>query len=322
MSRRDVAVRGRWFVGVVALLCAQAAWAQPATPCTINPTFGVTVVDGGTALPGFISNGFDAFESWTVGAQPSPGASCSNMTRGYSIAYGPFGGSQGGTFLPNIGGNGDVDSATATLSHVRMGSYMFKGTFSCVCGTLGGPSQDVTVSPVLVPPAITSQPTVLDTNVVTAYTGADPLPVGHPLRLSVGIDSAMCANEHVTYTLSGAGVSKSVDVAGTADCSDASADATIDFTPTQTGQLKLVATFFGVSSNTVTWSVTDQGGGTGGGSGSGGGSGGGASGGGTGESGTGGDSGGTKKGGCASAPIDPLVVAGAVLVAFAARRRR
>lgn len=316
MFRFDTTAR-RVVVLAFVSLGAAPAFAQ-GTPCTVNPTYGVMVLDGGTSVPGFISPGYDVFETWKIGALPTPGASCSNMTRGYSLVFGPVAGADGGEYLPNGAGSGDVEEATNTLTHKRTGSYMFKGSFGCTCGLLGGPTQDVLFAPVLVPPAIVSQPTLMDLTAFTVYGASDVVPVGSTLRLQVTVDTSTCANEHVTYTLSGAGVSKSIDVPGAADCSDSSADATFDFSPTQAGTLSLVASFYGVKSNTVTWTVGGSGG-------TGGGAGGGAGGnsGSGGDTGTGGSDSGTKpKGGCASADVDPMLVAGAVVLALAARRRR
>ncbi|MBS2028079.1 MAG: hypothetical protein JST54_09270 [Deltaproteobacteria bacterium] len=301
--------------GVLLFGAAFASSARADDPCTVNPTFTVTVgARQPPVLSSFLAGTVPADLTWTIGATPTPGASCSNMTTSFDIQYK----TAAQTYFPNMGPNGELDGTAAETS-LPAARYVFQGNFGCQCGLLGGPSQQVTVSDIVIPPTIDTAPLIINTNDFSTYQATDTLPVGAPLQMGVGVDSAtVCPGEALTYHLSGAGVDQTVSVGGPdagTDCNTGGTGATINFTPSSPGTLTLVASFQGAESNPVTWTVGA--GGTSGGSSGSTGSTGSDSGGSTGSS-----SGGSSKSGCQAGGEGLFGLVALLGLARRVRRRR
>ena len=165
----------RFVCASAVMLAASSAFADD--PCTVNPTMTVTVgARPAPVVPTFLTGVPPANLAWSVGAQPTPGASCSNMTESVLIQY------KAATqdYFPNQAASGDQDGTDAETS-MPAARYTFEGQFGCQCGLLGGPSQTLTVTDIVIPPTIDAAPLILDSTTFQGYQATDTLPVGSAL---------------------------------------------------------------------------------------------------------------------------------------------
>ena len=273
----------RAFLGVVVLLSAAAAHADPCTvtTATLSVSLSSRADAGGGAIE--IAGPWSIDANWDIASSPNPNVSCSPPTNDIALTVTPSvdndAGAGIGADLPTVAANATGDGTTAIEADYA-GNYVVWGAFTCNCSLLGFNEQLIPSGSIIVPPTILPAPIVepseLGPNPVPWNGNQDPLPLGDTFSLSPVVSAVLCPADTLSFTVSGAGVNVTTPVPAATTCTQSSFGETISFTPTMVGTITLTATFDGAVSNAVTYTVgttsgsssTTSGSGTGGTSGS------------------------------------------------------